>query len=36
MKKVLKLDKIPFHEMVVSRKTSFDELLKQISVTFSE
>lgn len=36
MKKVLKQDKLPFHEMLVSRKTTFEEVLRDISITFKE
>jgi hypothetical protein len=36
MKKVLKSDKIPLYELCVSRKTTFEELLKTISQTFKE
>ena len=36
MKKVLKSDKIPFNELLISRKSTFDELLKLISNTFKE
>lgn len=36
MKKVLKSDKIPFYEMLISRKQTFEEILKEISVTFKE
>ena len=36
MKKVLKSDKLPFFEMLISRKTTFEEAIKEISVTFKE
>lgn len=31
MKKVLKTEKIPFNELLISRKATFEEVLKQIS-----
>lgn len=37
MKKVLKQsDKIPFNEMIISRKSTFDEMLKQMSALLNE
>jgi hypothetical protein len=36
MKKVLKSDKLPFFEMLISRKTTFEEAIKEISLTFKE
>lgn len=36
VKKALKSDKIPFNELLISRKTTFDELLKQISLTYKQ
>lgn len=36
MKKVLKSDKIPLYELSISRKTTFEELLKIITTTFKE
>lgn len=36
MKKVVKSEKIPFYELCVSRKSTFEDLLKIISVTFKE
>lgn len=36
MKKVLKSDKIPFYELCISRKTTFEEILRIISLTFKE
>ncbi len=36
VKKVLKSDKIPFNEMLVSRKTTFDEVIREISANYRE
>jgi len=36
MKKTLKSDKLPFHEMLISRKATFEEALKEISNTLKE
>lgn len=37
MKKVLKQsDRIPFNEMLISRKSTFDEMLKQMSALLNE
>jgi len=36
MKKVLKTDKIPFNELLISRKKNFEDVLREISVTFKE
>ena len=36
MKKNLKSDKIPFFELSISRKSTFEDVLKVISNTFKE
>lgn len=36
MKKILKSEKIPFYELLISRKTTFEEIIKVISTTFKE
>ena len=36
VKKVLKQDKLPFYEMLISRKTTFEEVLREISLVFKE
>lgn len=36
MKKVVKSDKIPLQELVISRKATFDDLLKIISLNYKE
>lgn len=36
MKKVLKTDKIPFREMLSSRKQTFEDILKEVSAAFAE
>jgi len=36
MKKVLKQEKIPFQELLISRKATFEEVLKIISLSFKE
>lgn len=36
MKKVLKSDKLPFYELSISRKATFEEVLRIISLTFKE
>lgn len=36
MKRVLKSDKLPFYELSVSRKATFEEILRIISITFKE
>ena len=36
MKKVLKTDKIPFFELLISRKATFEEVLRNISSTLKE
>jgi len=36
LKKVLKTDKIPFNELLISRKKTFEDVLREISVTFKE
>lgn len=32
----MKQDKLPFYEMLVSRKITFEEVLRDISITFKE
>jgi hypothetical protein len=36
MKRTLKSDKIPFYELCISRKATFEDVLKLISTTFKE
>ncbi|CDW76980.1 ubiquitin carboxyl-terminal hydrolase 15 [Stylonychia lemnae] len=36
LKKVLKQDKLPFQELLISRKKTFEEVLREISVTYKE
>lgn len=36
MKRVLKSDKIPFYELSISRKATFEDVLKRISNTYKE
>ena len=36
MKKTLKSEKIPFHELSISRKATFEDVLKIISNTYKE
>lgn len=36
MKRVLKSDKLPFYELSISRKATFEEVLRIISLTFKE
>ncbi len=36
VKKVLKQDKLPFFEMLISRKKTFEEVLKEISLNLKE
>lgn len=36
MKKVLKSDKIPFYELSISKKATFENVLNHISHTFKE
>ena len=36
MKKVIKSEKLPLQELMVSRKTTFEEVLKKIATQFRE